>query len=92
MEDETLANVIELKRADIVLSTYEKSKESREVWMLVRDMEKLTLGNDDVLYRHTTDKKNWFPPKKKTDNTSFHRATGHLGQDCTLQLVKDQFY
>ena len=31
MEDETLANVIELKRADIVLSTYEKSKESREV-------------------------------------------------------------
>lgn len=60
--------------------------------MLVRDMEKLTLGNDDVLYRHTTDKKNWFPPKKKTDNTSFHRATGHLGQDCTLQLVKDQFY
>ena len=65
MEDETLANVIELKRADIVLTTYEKSKESREVWMLVRDMEKLTLGNDDVLYRHTTDKKNWFPPKKK---------------------------
>ena len=64
MEDETLANVIELKRADIVLSTYEKSKESREVWMLVRDMEKLTLGNDGVLYRHTTDKKNWFPPKK----------------------------
>ena len=32
--------------------------------MLVRDMEKLTLGNDGVLYRHTTDKKNWFPPKK----------------------------
>ena len=31
MEDETLANVIELKRADIVLTTYEKSKESREV-------------------------------------------------------------
>ena len=33
--------------------------------MLVRDMEKLTLGNDDVLYRHTTDKKNWFPPPQK---------------------------
>ena len=30
-EDETLANVIELKRADITLTTYEKSKESREV-------------------------------------------------------------
>lgn len=39
--------------------------------MLVRDMKKLTLGNDGVLYRHTTDKKNWFP-RKKTDSTSFH--------------------
>ena len=56
MKDETIAKVIQLKREGIALTTSEKCKESKEVRMLLRDMEKLTLSDDGVLYRHTTDK------------------------------------
>ena len=39
MEDETIAKVIQLKREGIVLTTSKKSKESKEVRMLLRDVE-----------------------------------------------------
>ena len=33
----------------------DKSKESKDVWMFSNDMEKLTLSDDVVLYRHNTE-------------------------------------
>ena len=56
MEDETIARVIQLKRKSNVLATSEKIKASNKVRMFFRDMEKMTLSDDDVLYRHTNDK------------------------------------
>ena len=56
MEDETIARVIQLKRKSNVLATSEKIKASKKVRMFFRDMEKMTLSDDDVLYRHTNDK------------------------------------
>ena len=43
MEDETIAKKIQLKREGVALITNEKSKKSKEVPMLLRDMEKLTI-------------------------------------------------
>ena len=56
MEDETIARMIQLKRKSNVLATSEKIKASNKVRMFFRDMEKMTLSDDDVLYRHTNDK------------------------------------
>ena len=50
MDDETIAKVIQPEGEGIALTTSEKSKEPKEVWMLFKDMEKLTLTNDGVLY------------------------------------------
>ena len=62
MEDETIAKAIQLRAEGIALTTSEKSKESKEVWMLLRDMEKLTLSDDGVLHRHTTEKQQLILP------------------------------
>ena len=50
MEDETIAKKIQLKREGVALITNEKSKKSKEVPMLLRDMEKLTLSDDGMMY------------------------------------------
>lgn len=47
MENEIIAKAIQLKREGIALT--EKNKESKEVRLLLRDMKKMTLGNDGVL-------------------------------------------
>lgn len=43
MEDKTIAEVIQLNREGTELTTSEKSKESKEVRMLLSDMEKLMM-------------------------------------------------
>ena len=94
MEDETITKVIQLKRKGIALTTSEKSKEYKDVCMLLRDTEKVTLSDDGVLYRHTTDKQQLVLPEKLIliAFTELHVKMGHLGQDHTLQLIRDRFY
>ena len=94
MEDETIAKAIQLRAEGFALTTSEKSKESKEVWMLLRDMEKLTLSDDGVLHRHTTEKQQLILPKKLLPLvfTELYVKLGHLGQDRTLQLIRDRFY
>ena len=61
--------------------------------MLLRDMEKLTLGNDGVLFKYTTDKQQLVLPKLiPLVFTELHTKMGHLGQGRTLQLMRDRFY
>ena len=61
--------------------------------MLLRDMEKLTLGDDGVLFRYTTDKQQLVLPKLiPLVFTELHVKMGHLGQGRTLQLMRDRFY
>ena len=63
MEDETIVKVIQLKREGIALTTSEKSEQFKDVWMLMRDMEKLILSDNSVLYRYTTESNSWFSRK-----------------------------
>ena len=49
IEDETIATLIQLKRKKIPSATSEKSKASKNVRRFLRDLEKMTLSDDDVL-------------------------------------------
>ena len=91
MEDETIAKKIQLKREGVALITNEKSKKSKEVPMLLRDMEKLTLSHDGMMYRHTTDKQQLGLPKKLISLvfTELRVKMGHLGRESTLQLIRN---
>ena len=61
-EDETITKVIQLKREDVAPTASRKSKESKEVRILLQNMEKLILGDDGVLWRRTTDKQQLLLP------------------------------
>ena len=81
MEDKTIAKVIQLNREGTELTTSEKCKESKEVRMLLSDMEKLTLTDDGVLCRPYTDKQQLAILKKRIPLvfTELHVKMGHLG-------------
>ena len=85
IEDETIATLIQLKKKIIALATSEKSKASNNVRRFLRDTEKMTLSDDDVLYRHTTDKQQLVLLKKLIPLvfTELQVKMRHLAQDLT---------
>ena len=85
IEDKTIATLIQLKKKIIALATSEKSKASKNVRRFLRDTEKMTLSDDDVLYRHTTDKQQLVLLKKLIPLvfTELQVKMRHLAQDLT---------
>ena len=84
----------ELKQKNTDIKELNRNREERNVKLMMRDMDKLEVDNNGLLYRKTSEARQLILPEKFKPliYSELHIKMGHLGKERVLQLTKERFY
>ena len=89
-----IVRIKNIVKENAVLTPAEKKKEPPDVQRLLREQSKLSVNDNDLLYRKSNDYHQIILPcrYKEAVYKELRMNMGHLGTDRTLQLIRERFY
>uniref|UniRef100_H3B8S2 Gypsy retrotransposon integrase-like protein 1 n=1 Tax=Latimeria chalumnae TaxID=7897 RepID=H3B8S2_LATCH len=93
-KDSAIGKVLHYKSKGRRPDARERRNEPRETTALMREWERLYIGDDGLLWRKTGHHSQLVLPVKYRQRVyqELHEEMGHLGTDCMVSLARERFY